>query len=137
MRKNKNIRFLSLVLLITVLSSVLITAALAYNADYTVAASESKITLNAVDIVEQVTGEKLSEIEKEYLTLCGDFSFSYTSKIADGVAGAVYYEKTESLVVNAKEHEYTCSDGTKVIWKPKSASFGGNTKDLFIGADNE
>ena len=112
-------------LLVTLFSFVIF----ADGTDYSRPGTTNKITLNSVDILREI-GIELSDDEAEYLSLYGEYSISYGSRIPTSGIKTVYDEEAKTLRVFSEPYVYKAANGLDVTWIPELAMLNGTAARL-------
>ena len=134
MLKGRIIRVFAAVLaILALLPCVAALADTSVDRNYSDPLATAKAELYAGDFLEEHFGFTLSEAEKNYLSLHGDFLLSYNSVIPSGYVTIKYDGDERSLEINAKDYSYVASNGVLVVWQPYSAVVDGCGEYPFSG----
>lgn len=128
-------RALSLILVLTVcIVPMIITAsASAVTAyDYSKDGSYFNTEKNTADLVEIITGEKLSEAEYNYLREYGELSVKYEEVTSQHVRLTVF---DGGILVTADEYSYVGKEGKQALWTPKLATVDGISAEFTKSGD--
>lgn len=96
---------------------------------YTPVGVTEKDELNGADILDEL-GIEISEAEREYLVLYGDFSLSYPSYISTAYITTDYSEEEKRLTVTAREYKYFSEDDFEVVYRPIDVQLHGKKYPL-------
>ncbi len=132
-------RIIALLLALASLTSVF--TVLAYGADsdkldYSRPGSQYTKTIKAPDIIEHILNTEISEEERTYLLSYSDTEITYDDGIPTSTVMTSYDEGSGRLSVSADEYTYTASDGSTVVWVPKTATLNGDKRELLKSAIN-
>ena len=96
--------------------------------------SSSKIEYTASEFIELLTGEKVSEVEAEYIDSVLGEAFAYSDSVPQKNVEVEYYNNT--LTVVAKKFEYASAMGN-VVWTPAELIFNEKTSTMQYSAEND
>lgn len=128
--RNKLTRLLSFFLFLVLLASFITQTAVSAEGsyDYSRPASSHNVTLNSADILERYLGAEISDAERGYLSLFGGLSLTYNDGITTDKIICDY--DGGALTVTAYEYSYVGANGTRLTWRPVSASVGSDSVNL-------
>ena len=124
---------LCLALIFTLLASLSLQAAASTaedKQDYSKKGLELNKKISSADILEQILGEELAEVERAYLVDFGNAEILYYDGITTGYVTVDY--DGESLEVFAREYTYRSTSGTSVTWIPSIAEIEGARSELAL-----
>ena len=124
----------SLALLIFMVSALLVSSAATNERDYSYPHATKREELYPDELIENLLGLQLSDVEREYLRNNGEFLLSHNYGIPTYCVSTEYDADTGMLSVSASEYEYLAGNGVTVVWNPVSMELGAEKKLLSNGA---
>lgn len=124
-------------LLFVSIYTLLVTVALgAREDDYSKPGAAEKTTLNSAEILSLVIDGELSDAERAYLELYGEYKITYGSYIPTSFVEISYNAETGTVRIIAQSYAYVAENGAEVLFLPKTAEIDGRNVD-FEESDGE
>lgn len=104
-----------------------------YSVDFSNEESDYNVTVPPSELLSAVCADVISTAEAEYLDAYFETAFIYSPDVsAENVSVTC---EGEQICISAREKSYTAQNGTEIVWRPYSALYGSNTKELTHSGD--
>ncbi len=124
-------------LLFALIYTLLITVVFAAGEDdYSRPGATEKTTLNSADILSLIIDEELSDAERSYLELYGEYKIIYGSYIPASFVKISYNRESGEVRIAAQKYAYAAENGAEIAFLPNTAQIGEKVTD-FIEYDGE
>lgn len=125
-RKNKLLRVLALLLMLVAAFAVAIPAVAGGNKyDFSNKDADGTAVIDAVTLIEEHIGERLSDAERAFLDSYSTLTLKYNSVINANNVSLAYDDDGGILTVSAREYVYGAPNGSDLVWIPKTVKADG------------
>lgn len=125
-RKNKLLRVLALLLMLAAAFAVAIPAVAGGNKyDFSNKDADGTAVIDAVTLIEEHIGERLSDAERAFLDSYSTLTLKYNSVINANNVSLAYDDDGGILTVSAREYVYGAPNGSDLVWIPKTVKADG------------
>ena len=128
----KAVSLLSFSVLLTFSNNGLLLSASSNPFDFSRDGSIDTITIESADFVEQILGNEITQLEKDYLKENG-YDLKYEGKLSSSLVSTSFVE--QELTVHAESHSYIDQSNNSIMWVPYQAKIDG--KEMLFVKDDE
>ena len=129
----KTVSLLSFSLLLSIGSNTFVLKANSNPFDYSREGSIDTTIIDSDEFVEQIIGEEISSIERDYLRNNG-YDLKYEGRLASSLVSTSVVG--QEITIHAEEYSYVDKNNDTVIWIPYQASIDGITQNFEKDGEN-